>query len=82
MGSGTTGDWLTAQPGEVWIQSMDNLPGGSPLPLETMQLQGIFQSVFMPPFRIGDYMGDMPSAGGTSSVRSTSLPCRGMGWPG
>jgi hypothetical protein len=59
-GSGTTGDWLTAQPGEVWIQSMDNLPGGSPLPLVTMQLQGIFQSVFMPPFRIGDYMGDLP----------------------
>jgi len=26
----------------------------------TMQLQGIFQSVFMPPFRIGDYMGEMP----------------------
>jgi Domain of unknown function (DUF6602) len=59
--SGTTGDWLTAQPGDdVWIQSMDNPPGGSPLPLMTMQLQGIFQSAFMPLFRIGDYMGDLP----------------------
>jgi hypothetical protein len=26
----------------------------------TMQLQALFQSAFMPPFRIGDYMGDMP----------------------
>jgi hypothetical protein len=26
----------------------------------TMQLQGIFQSAFMPLFRIGDYMGEMP----------------------
>jgi hypothetical protein len=26
----------------------------------TMQLQAIFQSVFTRPFRIGDYMGDMP----------------------
>jgi hypothetical protein len=58
--SGTTDEWLTAQPGEVWIQSTANLPGESPLPLMAMQLQGIFQSVFMPPFRIGDYMGDMP----------------------
>ncbi len=53
--------WFTAQPGEdVWIQSIENLEGGSPVPLMTMQLQAIFQSVFTRPFRIGDYMGDMP----------------------
>jgi hypothetical protein len=52
---------FTAQPGEdVWIQSIENLEGGSPVPLMTMQLQAIFQSVFTRPFRIGDYMGDMP----------------------
>jgi hypothetical protein len=52
---------FTAQPGEdVWIQSIENLEGGSPVPLMTMHLQAIFQSVFTRPFRIGDYMGDMP----------------------
>jgi hypothetical protein len=52
---------FTAQPGEdIWIQSIENLEGGSPVPLTTMQLQAIFQSVFTRPFRIGDYMGDMP----------------------
>jgi hypothetical protein len=57
----TGGPWLTAQPGEdIWIQSIERPESGSPLPLITMQLQAIFQSVFMPPFRIGDYMGDMP----------------------
>jgi hypothetical protein len=57
----TGGWWFTAQPGEdIWIQSIESPMGGSPLPLITMQLQAIFQSVFMPPFRIGDYMGDMP----------------------
>jgi Domain of unknown function (DUF6602) len=53
--------WFTAQPGEdVWIQSIESLEGGSPVPVMTMQLQAIFQSVFTRPFRIGDYMGDMP----------------------
>jgi hypothetical protein len=57
----TGGPWLTAQPGaDIWIQSIERPESGSPLPLITMQLQAIFQSVFMPPFRIGDYMGDMP----------------------
>jgi hypothetical protein len=52
---------FTAQPGEdVWIQSIENPEGGSPVPLMTMQLQVIFQSVFTRSFRIGDYMGDMP----------------------
>jgi hypothetical protein len=44
----------------VWIQSIENLEGGSPVPLMAMQLQAIFQSVLTRPFRIGDYMGDMP----------------------
>jgi hypothetical protein len=57
----TDGWWFTAQPGQdIWIQSIESPVGGSPLPLITMQLQAIFQSVFMPLFRIGDYMGDMP----------------------
>jgi hypothetical protein len=34
--------------------------GALPVPLMTMQLQAIFQSAFTRPFRIGDYMGDMP----------------------
>lgn len=52
---------FTAQPGEdVWVQSIENLEAGSPVPLMTMQLQAIFQSAFTRPFRNGDYMGDMP----------------------
>lgn len=31
-----------------------------PLPLIAMQMQAIFQSAFMPLFRIGDYMGNLP----------------------
>ena len=45
---------------DVWVQSIENLEAGSPVPLMTMQLQAIFQSAFTRPFRIGDYMGDMP----------------------
>ncbi|MVO90256.1 hypothetical protein GPA10_37280 [Streptomyces sp. p1417] len=58
--SSTSGEWLTAQAGEPWMRLLTPPPGGSPLPLMTMQLQGVFQSVFMRPFRIGDYMGDLP----------------------
>jgi hypothetical protein len=76
--SDTSGDWLTAQPGEVWIQTIHNLDGGSPLPLITMQLQGIFQSAFMPAFRIGDYMGDMPF--GTSNTSGPDKPKKIPSW--
>jgi hypothetical protein len=39
---------------------VQNIAGTTPLPLMTMQLQGLLQSAFMPPFRIGDYMGNLP----------------------
>jgi hypothetical protein len=70
--SSTSGEWLTAQAGEPWMRLLTPPPGGSPLPLMTMQLQGIFQSVFMRPFRIGDYMGDLPL--GTGDIIGPASP--------
>jgi hypothetical protein len=56
---GDEGDpWLTALPGEVRLRVIENaVKADSPLPLMTMQLQSLLQTAFMPPFRIGDYMG-------------------------
>jgi hypothetical protein len=43
----------------IHLQLIESGPSDSPLPLMAMQLQALLQRAFTPPFRIGDYMGNM-----------------------
>lgn len=54
------GEWRFPKPGRRGIRLIDNVAGTSPIPLMTMHLQGLLQQVLLPPFRIGDYMGNLP----------------------
>lgn len=54
------GEWRFPKPGRKGIRLIDNLSGTSPIPQMTMHLQGLLQQVLVPPFRIGDYMGNLP----------------------
>ncbi|MGW4701109.1 hypothetical protein [Streptomyces sp. NPDC004285] len=74
------GEWLTAQAGDPWLRRISPPPGGSPLPLMTMQLQAVLQSTLMRPFRIGDYMGNLPF--GTGDIIGPEVATTAPSWLG
>jgi hypothetical protein len=54
------GEWRFPKPGRRGISLIENLSTTTPIPMMTMHLQALLQQVLMPPFRIGNYMGNMP----------------------